>query len=145
MKRKAQRQREEAARVTKKGLDCSVLADRIHLPVMWHLEPQFTTPKENLEVPVHHNRLEACDQSQHPDAISSQDILVDEDRLQAPTGAPRSFHCREVSKPISPSQRAEREAMKREAQRQREEAARVTSNGLDCSVQNGFHYKQGIM
>ena len=46
----------------------------------------------------------------------------------------RDFHCSEVSEPIPPSQRAEREAMKREAQRQRMEAAKITNYGRDGSV-----------
>ena len=46
----------------------------------------------------------------------------------------RDFHCSEVSEPIPPSQRAEREAMKREAQRQRMEAAKITNSGRNCSV-----------
>ena len=145
MKREAQRQREEAARVTKNGLDCSVLADRTHLPITWHLEPQLTTPKEDLAAQrTHFGQSKASTHSQHPDPISSPNILVDED-LPATSVAPPSFYCQEISEPISLSQRAGREAMKREAQRQREEAARVTSKGLDCSVKNGFHYKQGIV
>ncbi|XP_028837099.1 uncharacterized protein LOC114790842 isoform X3 [Denticeps clupeoides] len=35
MKREAQRQREEAAKITRNGVDCSVLADRWHYPYIW--------------------------------------------------------------------------------------------------------------
>ncbi|XP_041958517.1 uncharacterized protein LOC121717879 [Alosa sapidissima] len=51
-----------------------------------------------------------------------------------PPGAPRRFHCREYSATITAERRAEREAMKREAKRQRDEAAKITRNGMDCSV-----------
>ena len=66
MKREAQRQREEAARVTKNGLDCSVLADCIHLPIMWPFEPQLTTPKEDLEAQgTHFSQPKVNSHSQH--------------------------------------------------------------------------------
>ncbi|XP_048104668.1 proteoglycan 4-like [Alosa alosa] len=51
-----------------------------------------------------------------------------------PPGAPRCFHCREYSATITAARRAEREAMKRDAKRQRDEAAKITRNGMDCSV-----------
>lgn len=51
-----------------------------------------------------------------------------------PPGAPRAFHCREYSTTITFERRAEREAMKREAKRNRDEAAKITRNSVDCSV-----------
>ncbi|KAL2077244.1 hypothetical protein ACEWY4_026748 [Coilia grayii] len=135
MKREAQRQREEAARVTSRGLDCSLLADRVHLPIVWPLEPQFSTVKEEVVAPgANDGQPKASSISQHLDVIHSPNNLVNEDLLPATTGATHPLHCLEVSKPICPSQRADREAMKREAQRQREEAARVTTKGLDCGL-----------
>ncbi|KAL2079464.1 hypothetical protein ACEWY4_025208 [Coilia grayii] len=51
-----------------------------------------------------------------------------------PPGAPRRFHCREYSNTITAERRAEREAMKRKAKLQREEEAKITGTGMDCSV-----------
>lgn len=51
-----------------------------------------------------------------------------------PPGAPRRFHCREYSVTITAERRAEREAMKREAQRNREEAAKITRGDVNCTV-----------
>ncbi|XP_062391550.1 proteoglycan 4-like [Sardina pilchardus] len=51
-----------------------------------------------------------------------------------PPGAPRRFHCREASVPIPDERRAEIEARKRKAKRQRDEAAKITRNGMDSST-----------
>ncbi|XP_048104531.1 uncharacterized protein LOC125297971 isoform X1 [Alosa alosa] len=51
-----------------------------------------------------------------------------------PPGAPRRFHCREYSVTITAERRAEKEAMKREAKRERDEAAKITRSNMDCSV-----------
>ena len=165
MKRKAQRQREQAARITSYGLDCNVLADQNHIPFSWPPESPITTVMEGLVASGAQNgHLEADSSSLIPEASCSMDSKLDEklgvtvqaDKKSAnfrlgkragpgslphthtphPSlpGAPRGFHCKEASKPISPSQRQEREAVKREAQRQRMEGARITRNGKDCSV-----------
>ena len=53
-----------------------MLADCIHLPIMWPFEPQLTTPKEDLEAQgTHFSQPKVSSHSQHPDPISSQNIL----------------------------------------------------------------------
>lgn len=46
-----QRHREEAAKVTRKDLDCGVFAALVHLSILWYPEPQLTAPREHLVAP----------------------------------------------------------------------------------------------
>lgn len=99
MKRAAWRQKEEAAKVSRKGLN----DDLVHLMLLWYLEPQLITPRDHLVA-------------------------------QGTYYGQPSFHCWKGFKSISPSQSVERQCMKIAAQRQRQEAIRVTDKGLDCSL-----------
>ena len=112
MKREAQRQRQCSCWLHTSSYNVASRATADHT------KGQSGDPRNSV--------CKARSHSQHPDAISSPNIIGNEDPLKAPTGVPYSFQCRDVYKSISLTQRTEKDAMKREAQQQREEAARIT-------------------